>query len=85
MTSTAQHPPLSVSVKSDVEYRAGRPKPYKARVRWNDPTTGDRRSKSHSTETPEEAQEWIDGMIRAANGGINPPRPTSDSPSTART
>lgn len=72
MTSTAQHLPLSVSVKSDVEYRAGRPKPYKARVRWNDPATGDRRSKSHSTETPEQAQEWIDGMIRAANGGINP-------------
>ena len=72
MTSTAQHLPLSVSVKSDVECRAGRPKPYKARVRWTDPATGDRRSKSHSTETAEQAQEWIDGMIRAANGGINP-------------
>lgn len=72
MTSTAQHLPLSVSIKSDVEYRAGRPKPYKARVRWTDPATGNRRSKSHSTETPEQAQEWIDGMIHAANGGINP-------------
>ncbi len=72
MTNTAQHPPLTVSVKSDVEYRAGRPKPYKARVRWTDPATGDRRSKSHSTATPKDAQEWIDGMTRAANGGLNP-------------
>jgi hypothetical protein len=53
---------------------SGRPRPYKARVRRR-PATGDRRPKSHSTETPEDAQEWIDGMIRAANGGINRPRP----------
>lgn len=70
--TTAQHLPLAVSVKDDVEYREGRPKPYRARVRWTDPTTSDRRSKSHSTVTPEEAQEWIDGMIRAASGGLNP-------------
>ncbi|OJF12762.1 site-specific integrase, partial [Couchioplanes caeruleus] len=68
----AQHPPIGVSVKADVEYREGRPKPYKARVRWNDPTTGERRSKSHSTATPEEAQDWIDGILRAARGGIDP-------------
>ncbi|WP_203723830.1 site-specific integrase [Actinoplanes teichomyceticus] len=55
-----------------MEYRAGRPKPYKARVRWKDPATGERRSKSHSTATLEEADEWIEGMIRAASGGINP-------------
>ncbi|MEU4164524.1 hypothetical protein [Actinoplanes sp. NPDC026670] len=72
MTSTPQHPPLAVEIRSDVEYRAGRPKPYKARVRWKDPATGERRSKSHSTATLEEADEWIEGMIRAASGGINP-------------
>lgn len=71
MTS-AQHPPQGVSVQSDVEYREGRPKPYKARVRWVDPPTGRRASKSHSAEDPEQAQEWIDGMLRAARGGINP-------------
>lgn len=70
--AAAQHPPLSVSVKSDVEYREGRPKPYKARIRWVDPVTKQRPSKSYSAETPEEAQEWIDGMIRAAQGGIDP-------------
>ena len=72
MTSAAQHLPLSVSVKSDVEFREGRPKPYKARVRWTDPATGERRSKSHSTATPEEADQWINGIIRAASGGLNP-------------
>ncbi|RZU48868.1 phage integrase family protein [Krasilnikovia cinnamomea] len=70
--TTAQDIPLGVSVKTDVEYRAGRPKPYKARARWIDPTTGDRRSKSESFATPEEAQDWIDGIVRAANGGIDP-------------
>lgn len=70
--ATAQDIPLGVSVKADVEHREGRPKPYRARVRWNDPTTGDRRSKSHSAVTTEEAHEWIDGMMRAARGGINP-------------
>jgi integrase len=70
--ATAQNIPLGVSVKADVEYREGRPKPYKARVRWSDPTTGERRSKSHSTATPEEAQTWIDDLTRAASGGLNP-------------
>jgi hypothetical protein len=69
--ATAQNIRLGVSVTADVEYREGRPKPYKARVRWNDPTTGERRSKSHSTATPEEAQTWNDDMIRAASGGLN--------------
>lgn len=55
-----------------MECRAGRPKPYKARVRWVDPSTGRRASKSHSAETPEDAQEWIDGMVRAARGGVSP-------------
>jgi integrase len=72
VTTTAQHPPLSVSVRTDVEHRPGRPNPYKARVRWTDPMTGAPRSKSHSTATPEEAQTWIDGMVKAASGGINP-------------
>ena len=36
------------------------------------PATGDRKSKSHSTVTPEEAQTWIEDMTRAASGGLNP-------------
>ncbi|MFI1994983.1 tyrosine-type recombinase/integrase [Actinoplanes sp. NPDC020271] len=41
-------------------------------MRWIDPTTGDRRSKSQSTETRDEADEWIKSMIQAAQGGIDP-------------
>jgi integrase len=70
--AAAQHLPQGVSAKSDVEYREGRPKPYKARVRWIDPATCRRKSTSHSAESPEEAQEWIDGMVRAARGGVSP-------------
>jgi integrase len=65
-------PPIGVSLSSDVEFREERPKPHKARVRWIDPTTKQRRSKSESFGTLEEAQAWIDGMERAARGGIDP-------------
>lgn len=70
--SAPQHPPIGVSVSSDVEYRPGRPKPYKARARWVDPSTRQRRSKSGSHKTPEAAQAWIDDMVRAAHAGIDP-------------
>jgi integrase len=65
-------PPIGVPLSSDVEIREGRPKPYRARVRWIDPTTRQRRSKSESFGEPEEAQAWVDAMKRAARGGIDP-------------
>jgi len=65
-------PPLGVSLSSDVEYRPGRPRPYRARVRWIDPVTKERRSKSESVQTLEAAQAWIAAMERAARGGIDP-------------
>ena len=64
--------PIGVSLSSDVEYRAGRRDPYRARVRWVDPVTGRRKSKSASVRTPEAAQAWIDTMMRAARGGVDP-------------
>jgi hypothetical protein len=67
-----QMPPIGVSLSSDVEYREGRPAPYKARVRWVDPMTKRRPSKSESFGTADEAQAWIDAMERAARGGIDP-------------
>jgi integrase len=65
-------PPLGVSLSADVEVRPGRPKPYRARVRWIDPATGRRPSKSESFEEPEQAQAWLDAMHLAAQGGIDP-------------
>jgi len=65
-------PPMGVSLATDVEYLAGRPSPYRARVRWIDPGTKLRKSKSECAETPESAQAWIDAMVRAARGGVDP-------------
>ena len=67
-----QQPPIGVSLSADVEFREDRPAPYKARVRWVDPPTGRRRSLSTSVVEPEQAQDWIDGMHRAARGGVDP-------------
>ncbi|WBB81294.1 site-specific integrase [Micromonospora sp. WMMD882] len=67
-----QQPPIGVPLGSDVEFRAGRDRPYRARVRWVDPSTKRRRSKSATVATPEEAQAWIDGMVNAAQGGVDP-------------
>jgi hypothetical protein len=65
-------PPVGVSMSADVEVLDGRPKPYRARVRWIDPATGRRKSKSECVATLEAAQAWIDGLSRAARGGIDP-------------
>ncbi|MFI6824167.1 tyrosine-type recombinase/integrase [Micromonospora sp. NPDC050187] len=67
-----QQPPIGVTLGSDVEFRAGRDRPYRARVRWVDPTTKRRLSKSTTVATAEEAQAWIDGMVDAAQGGVDP-------------
>jgi integrase len=70
--ATAHQPPIGVTLSADVEYREGRPLPYRARVRWVDPSTKRRMSKSDSVSTLEAAQDWIDGMRRAALGGVDP-------------
>ncbi len=67
-----RHSPVGVSLSSDVEFRDGRPKPYRARVRWIDPATKRRMSKSESFVSREAAHAWTDAMHRAAGGGIDP-------------
>ncbi|MDA3644174.1 site-specific integrase [Saccharopolyspora indica] len=70
--ATARRPPIGVTLSPDVEYREGRSRPYRARVRWNDPETGRRRSLSEQHETTEQAAAWIDEMQSAASGGLDP-------------
>ena len=65
-------PPVGVSLSADVEYREDRRQPYRARVRWVDPATKRRRSRSESFGTAEAVQDWIDAMHRAARGGVDP-------------
>jgi len=64
--------PVGVSLSADVEHRPGRPDPYRARVRWVDPVSRRRKSKSASVRTEELAQAWIESMMRAARGGVDP-------------
>nr|MDT0661913.1 site-specific integrase [Micromonospora sp. DSM 115978] len=70
--ATPQRPPIGVPLSPDVEFRPGRDRPYRARVRWVDPATKRRLSKSTSVASAEEAQAWIDGMVSAAKGGVDP-------------
>jgi hypothetical protein len=71
-TKRPKHPPIGVKLAVDVEYLADRPTPYRARVRWTDPSTGGRPSLSHSCETEDQAAEWIRDMQRAAANGVDP-------------
>ncbi|WP_326836005.1 site-specific integrase [Amycolatopsis rhabdoformis] len=64
--------PIGVSLSSDIEYRAGRAKPYKARVRWIDPVTKKRPSKSESFAEEDDARGWVQRIERAAAQGVDP-------------
>jgi len=76
-------PPVGVPLSADVEYRADRRQPYRARVRWVDPVTKRRRSRSESFGTSEAAQDWVDAMRRVARGGVDPVAATMTWLSTA--
>ncbi|MEW1914493.1 site-specific integrase [Kitasatospora sp. NPDC085895] len=67
-----QNPPLGVKLSTDIEYRPQYPSPYRARVRWADPTTGRRPSRSEMFTTEDAATEWIAGMLRLASRGVTP-------------
>ena len=60
--SGTERPPVGVLLSSDIEFRKDRKEPYRARVRWVDPTTNRRKSKSAHVNTPEAAQAWIDAL-----------------------
>ncbi|MFD7986857.1 tyrosine recombinase XerC [Kitasatospora indigofera] len=67
-----QNPPIGVKLSTDIEYRPEYPKPYRARVRWFDPISGSRLSRSEMSVTVEEAEAWILGMDRLASRGVSP-------------
>lgn len=73
MSGTAS--PVGVSLHADVELRPGATiNGYRARVRWYDPTTRKRRSKSETFSTEDAALSWIETLRRAAAGGVEPER-----------
>lgn len=70
--------PIGVKISSDIEYRPDRPTPYRARVRWVDPTDKSKRpSRSTMFLTEKEAQDWIDRVAKAASRGVSVERATS--------
>jgi hypothetical protein len=64
--------PVGVRLSTDIEYRPDRPNPYRARVRWFDPATKRRLSLSEGKSDEDEAQEWLQGIIEAAQAGLPP-------------
>ncbi|GGV37176.1 integrase [Kitasatospora herbaricolor] len=64
--------PLGIKLSSDVEHRPDRATPFRARVRWTDPRTKKRPSRSEAFETEEDALGWIERMRKAASRGIDP-------------
>ena len=65
-------PPTGVSLSTDIEQRFDRRAPFRARVRWIDPVTKRRVSRSEAFETEEAAVNWIVGLQLAALGGVDP-------------
>lgn len=64
--------PIGVSVRGDIEHRPNRATPYRARVRWVDPVTRRRNSKSEAFETAELAEAWIYQLQQLGSQGVNP-------------
>jgi hypothetical protein len=62
--------PLGISLAGDIEPRSGGE--YRARVRWFDPVTTKRVSKSESFATREAAADWIVRIRQSAGRGIDP-------------
>ncbi|RDH76595.1 site-specific integrase [Mycolicibacterium moriokaense] len=68
---TAKIPlPLGISLSSDIEERSCGT--YRARVRWIEPATRRRLSKSETFATREAAEDWVNRMRQAAGRGIEP-------------
>ena len=61
-----------MTLRGDVEHRPDRPKPYRARVRWSDPASGKRPSKSEAFDTEDAANAWIERLTQLARAGVHP-------------
>ena len=72
MTPTRPGPPPGLSLQGDIEYRPDRPLSYRARVRWTNPVTKARHSKSEAFAGRTQAEAWVEEMQRLARGGVDP-------------
>jgi hypothetical protein len=70
--------PVGVTLSADIEDRKGVAEGYRARVRWIDPATRERRSVSQACRTVTEAEDWIRELQQLALVGVNPEAATMD-------
>lgn len=68
--------PVGVRISTDIEHRPDRPSPYRARVRWTDPVTKRRLSLSEGKATDDEARDWLNSIVEAAEAGLTPAQAT---------
>ncbi len=73
MADPRQHkmPPIGVKLSTSIESRGNG---YLARVRWTDPHTKKRPSRSEFVATPEEAETFFATLQQATETGAEPPR-----------
>jgi len=64
--------PVGTALNADIEDRRGVAEGYRARVRWNDPFTGRRRSLSQACRTVAEAESRIAELRDLAAAGVDP-------------
>jgi integrase len=64
--------PLGISLSADIEPRKGAVEAHRARVRWFDPVTKKRFSKSETFATQADAEDWIRRTRQLAGRGIDP-------------
>ncbi|MEU1056122.1 site-specific integrase [Streptomyces sp. NPDC005876] len=67
--------PIGVRISTDIEHRPDRPSPYRARVRWTDPVKR-RLSLSEGKATDDEARDWLNSIVEAAEAGLTPAQAT---------
>ncbi|QLY33976.1 site-specific integrase [Nocardia huaxiensis] len=68
--------PLGIQIRGNIEERK-RSKPFLARVRWTNPATKRRDSKSQAFEDRAEAEAWIERIQQAASRGVDPAMATA--------
>ncbi|MGH3574576.1 MAG: hypothetical protein ACRDUW_22600, partial [Pseudonocardiaceae bacterium] len=66
---TAATPPVGVALAADVEYRPDRRTPFRARVRWVDPATKRRQSRSEAFETAAAGPDPTARLFTGPRGG----------------
>jgi integrase len=64
--------PIGVPIRGDIEHRPSRAQRYRARVRWTDPVTKRRLSKSEAFDSEPAARAWIERIQDRARAGIDP-------------